>query len=207
VLTAEGDLSHAELTLRQALQQRQNSGEKGLVAETSLTLAEVLINEKQFIEAESLTRQALSEFHIENESDDEAAAEALLARCLLEKGNLSTARNLATHALKLIAKSKDRSETLFTLIQCARVQAAGGSTSRAVNSLNSAIAEANHVGFLGAELEGRLALGEIEAKQKMSIAAVHLQAVAKKAQNVGFGYISQQAERYETLLASAPSKR
>ncbi len=207
VLTAEGDLPAAEQALNRALQLRKQSGEAGLAAETLLSLAQLQLDKNQANAAEPIARQALSELAAEQEADDEALARALLARSLAEQGRFPEARRMAAEALARVTKSADRSESLFTSIECARVRAACGLYTGALNSLRSSLAEASQYGFVGAELEARLALAEIEVKQKSPAAAAHLQALRRDANESGFSLIAQRAANYETMIASTSKSK
>jgi hypothetical protein len=117
-------------------------GERGLVAESRLAAAEVLFEEGKSEVAESAARQATDEFHAENEVDEEACANALLARILVEERIHPNAEQAIKIATEPSSRREDRAVRLATTIMAGEVHAATGKNSEAVKELQSAFVHA-----------------------------------------------------------------
>jgi hypothetical protein len=94
--------------------------------------------------------------------------------------------------MKRTAESRDRSTRLSASIPYARIRGAA-SNPEAIRILKAILADATKYGFLGYELEARLALGELEARAGASKTSNNLKAVEKDASNAGFGLIERKA--------------
>ncbi len=194
VLSKRGDLPAAHKNLEEALAMQNEMGEKGEAAETRRALAGMLIDEGQAARAETLAREAVDEFQTEKAGVSEASARGVLAQSELVQGNLAEARKAIDDATKLLAKSDDRDVRLSVLTTVARVRAASGETVQAAKDLEAVLAEAVKFHFIDAELEARLALGEIEIRSGQSAAGrARLAALEKEATAKGFGLIARKA--------------
>jgi tetratricopeptide (TPR) repeat protein len=169
-------------------------GEKGTVAETQLGIARLELDEGKLEEALAKVRQAAAEFQREKEQEEEAAAYIILADCLLRQGQSSEAQSAIDHVRELAPKIEDRDTRLFVAITTARLRGLTGDADNATKELRSYLAEAKRFGYLGYELQARLALGEIAVKAgKLDQGRAELKALKADAAARGFGSIVNQA--------------
>ena len=194
VLAAHGDLAAARKRHEGALALRDEIGEEGTAAESRLALAELSIDQGRLAEAQALVQQAADEFRKERETEFEAAAYAIGARSLLAAGKSTEAANTITKANDLMRGTEDREARLLVGIDGARVRAAQGNMAQAIAELQPIVAEAKKYGYLGYELEGRLALAKIEMNSGGGPEARRkLVSLAAEAQAKGFGLIAGKA--------------
>ena len=133
----------------------------------------------------------------ENALRDEALANAVLSRALLDQGKADDARSAIDRSLALAEKYHDRQVEFFVAVTAARV---GGTSNTpaarddAVSRLQQIIAEANRTGFVTCAFEARLALGEIEILSgNRSSGLAHLESLRKEANDRGLGLIAREA--------------
>lgn len=196
-----GDLIDAGKKYEEALKLRTEIGEKGMVAENQLDIALLRIEEGRFADAESLARQAAEQFRTEGEVDDEANAFAILAKSLLLQGKVELAQHAIDSAMERSKKTENRGLRLFVATNAASVRAANGGMREASGKLISSIAECRKYGYLGGELEARLALGELELRMgKVSEGRAHLFTLEKDATAKGFKLIAAKAAASRRLL-------
>src|ERR1700674_2855962 len=191
--TLAGDLPKAKEHCLDALRTRQEMGDKATIAETSSRYAELLIEEGQFQEAETLLRQALEEFLAERLSDDEIEARAILAYALVAQRKTAEAQAEINSAQRLVTKSQNAPTRLKLQIIAAR-QRARTDTIEANDGLQTDLKDATKYGFIGYELEAKLALGEIEMNSgKTAAGRLQLASLQKEAVANGFLSISRKA--------------
>jgi tetratricopeptide (TPR) repeat protein len=194
VLAYQGDLAAARLRQEEALAIRREIGEKASEAESLLALAELALEEDRPPNAETSARKALEEFQAEKLKDDETMARTTLARALLAQHKVVEAAREIDLSADLARGSPNREVKINYAITAARVRAATGGTAEAVKSLQATLAEATKYGFLGYQLEARLALGEIEIKSGQAAAGrARLEALGKDANAKGFLLIARKA--------------
>lgn len=194
---SEGDVAGARENHEKALALRNELGEKGSTADSRFALSRVCIEEGHPAQAEALARQAAEEFHRENEPDEEVLSDAALVRSLLVQGKRAEALKALEPATRLTAASQNRAVRLEAAIIAARARAASGKAwdiTQAVRSLKATLAEATKLGFVGYQLEARLALGEIEMKSgSLAAGRARLEALEKEVTAKGFGLIARKA--------------
>lgn len=194
ILMAQGDLPGARKSHEAALKIREELGEKGTAAESRVSLAAVAIEENRFAEAETLARRSAAEFQNENIRAAETEACLVLAQALLAQKRIAEARSVVDRALSLSGKTERRYLALSTGLTAARVGAALGRTAEAQRSLETILAEATKIGYLGLQLEARLALIEIDPATRISQAKqTKLAALRREAEAKGFGLIARKA--------------
>lgn len=183
----------------QALALRTSAGEKLTIAETQLALADLSMEEaRPPAEQEVVVRQALNVFQTQKVRDDETQAWCVLARALLAEGRLAAAKEAIQHAQSLAAKSQNPEIRWRTAITAARIEtaekdvghsAAGIATRK---ELAAVIAKSRELGYMGIELDARLALAEIEMKTGQTAAArAHLTEIETDAKAKGYNLIAQ----------------
>jgi serine/threonine protein kinase/tetratricopeptide (TPR) repeat protein len=194
VHTLAGDLPTAKEHCLEALRTRQEMGDKATIAETRSRYAELLIEEGQLQEAETLLHQALEEFLAERLSDDEIEARAILAYALVAEGKTAEAQAEINRAQKLVTKSQNAPTRLKLQIIAARQRARTDTIVEAKDRLETVLNDATKYGFIGYELEAKLALGELEMNSgKTAAGRLHLASLQKAAMASGFLSISRKA--------------
>ena len=193
-LSKEGDFPAARKAFDESLAMRNEIGEKATAAESRVALADLAIEEKRPTDAEKAVREARETFRQENQADDELVAVGVLARSLLQQGRLADAQAAIESASTLAAKSQNRGVSLRFAIIAARVSAAAGKIDQAKSSLVDALGDATKKGYLGYQLEARLAMGEIEMKaDNGGVGREHLRELARVAKSKNFGLIARDA--------------
>ncbi len=190
----KGDNDGARKNYEEALSLRRQLGEKGTVAEAQVALGELDCDSGQASGAETLARAAIQEFQTEREADREIQSEALLSRSLLQQGKLEDTQKAITRALTLSYKSSDVTVRLPLLIQNAYTRAAARDLPEGERLARNVLVEANKLGLVRIELEGALALGEIQLQGKNpALGRKRLEETEKSARSKGFELIARQA--------------
>jgi tetratricopeptide (TPR) repeat protein len=202
VQLAEGDFAGAQRNQEKALALREKLGEKGSAAESRLALAEISLEEGRPAEAESVAKDVALEFQGEKMPEMEATAYSLVARAQLDQRKYEAARYTVEQAAVLSPQSQEPFGRLSNAIVAARAHRAAEENSalgrreasEALRRLRSVVTEARKFGFLGVELEARLAMGEIEMKSGLTEAgSKRLADLEKTAQAKGYGLIARKA--------------
>jgi DNA-binding winged helix-turn-helix (wHTH) protein/tetratricopeptide (TPR) repeat protein len=206
VLLAEADFAGARTAFEQSLAIRKEGEDKVLLGETQLELANLLLEEGRApSDVESDARQAVENFKKEKAWDDDALAWALLARALLAQQKFEEAKLAAAHALSLSEKSPNFEIRMDNAIVAARVRllntsASPNSSERRLASkqLASIVAEAGRRGYFGVELEARLLMCEVEARNDPALVRLHAKVLADDARVRGFELIARKAQGIES---------
>jgi eukaryotic-like serine/threonine-protein kinase len=197
VLLAEADFAGARQALEQSLAIRRQGEDKILLAETQMELAELSLQEGLApSDVEAAARQAVESFKGERARDDESLAWALLARTLFAQKKFEQAKEAASQAMLLSAKSRFelRAENAIT---ATRTQALGPSVSNpavrrhALGQLTSILSEAKRRGYFGVELQVRLLVCELEAKDDPTLASLDRKAIEGEARSRGFELVAR----------------
>jgi eukaryotic-like serine/threonine-protein kinase len=206
VLLAEADIAGARKALEQSLAIRKKGEDKVLLGETQLELADLSLEEGRApSDVESDARQAIEDFKKEKAWDDEALAWALLARALFAQQKLEEAKVAAAQAFSLSEKSPNFEIRMDNAIVAARVRFLDSSASSnsldrraAPKQLASIVSEARRRGYVGVELETRLLICEIEARNDQALARFHAKVLADDARIRGFELIARKAQAIES---------
>jgi serine/threonine protein kinase/Tfp pilus assembly protein PilF len=194
VLLSEGDLNGARDRQEKALALRKELGETGPAIENQLALAVLAIEQGHPADAEGPARDAAEGFGKGKQVSSQAVAEAVLARSYLAQGKLPEAQGSVERAEALSQGGDDRDARFWVAIIAARVHAASGHSAEAIQKLVTVLAEATKAGFVGDQLEIRLALGEIEMKSgKTGAGRARLAALEKEAAKKDFQLIARKA--------------
>jgi DNA-binding winged helix-turn-helix (wHTH) protein/tetratricopeptide (TPR) repeat protein/TolB-like protein len=201
LLLEKADFSGARKMYEQALAIRTTAGDKLSIAETQLGLADLSLEEAHSpVDQEAVLRQALDVFQKQKARDDEIQAWCILARALLAEGKTAAATEAMQHARSLAAKSQNPEIRWQTAIIAARIQApekdaahfTAGTTAR--KELAAVIAKSRELGYMGIELDARLALAEIEMKSGQTAPGrAHLTAIEADAKAKGYNLIARKA--------------
>jgi len=191
LLFKQGDVVAGRKRLEEALALQNEIGEKGQAAETRIALARLMIDEGQAAKAEIEAQKAADEFEREKVGINEASARDVLARSQLAQKKLPEARKAIDAATKLLKKSDDPEKRLPVFITAARI-ATTSEPVRAAASLEAIVAEAKKFHVVDAELDARLAMGEIEMQSaKNGAGRSRLSALEKDAIDKGMLQIAR----------------
>ena len=197
MLSWEGKLDQARNKYKEALALRKEMGAAIDAAETQVSIAELSIEAEHSRDAEAAVRQARELFRKQKLIEDEIWANAVLAQALLAQGKFADAGKELDAAMVREAKIQNQEARLKLALATASVRAASGrpaDQAAASNILEAMLAQAKKHGFVGYQLEVRLALGEIEVKSSQIAAGrARLTALEKDARAKGFLLIARKA--------------
>jgi eukaryotic-like serine/threonine-protein kinase len=194
VRTDQGDLAAARKSYEESLALRNQNGEKQTTAETKVALAQLSIEEGHAADAETVARDCMRQFHEEQQADDELAATGVLIKALLAQDKRGDAQKEIEGARPLTAKSQNLLVRLQFSLASARVALTSEHPESAQRLLEQIFRDARGHGFLGVELEVRLALAELARKTgHTSAAKEQLISLEKIARAKGFGLIARKA--------------
>jgi DNA-binding winged helix-turn-helix (wHTH) protein/tetratricopeptide (TPR) repeat protein/TolB-like protein len=201
LLLQGADFSGARKMYEQALALRTPRGDKIPIAESQLALVDLSLEDARSpAEQEAAVRRTLEVFQTQKIRDDETQAWCLLARALAAEGKAGDAKDAMQHARSLAAKSQNPTIRWPTAITAARIataesnprQVATGNAAR--QELAAIITKSREMGYMGIELDARLALAEIEMKTGQAAAGrAHLAAVEADAKGKGYNLIARKA--------------
>jgi tetratricopeptide (TPR) repeat protein/tRNA A-37 threonylcarbamoyl transferase component Bud32 len=196
IALAEDRLADARSAQGEAMKLRDELGEKGAAQASRLGLARIALAEGKPADAEAAARTAIAALAGQKLPDDEATGLALLARALLDQGRPDEAARAIEQTRGLVVKGQSDAVRRDYELAAARVRAARGDAAGARRSLEAGIARAKERGLVAAELEARLALGEIGMGYGDAAAAgALLAALEKDADGKGFRLIAREAAR------------
>jgi tetratricopeptide (TPR) repeat protein/TolB-like protein len=201
VLLQEADFSGARKLYEQALAMRTPIGEKIPIAEAQLALADLSLEEARSpTEQEAAMRQVIEVFQTQKARDDEIQAWCVLARALLAQGKAAEAKDAMQHARSLAAKSQNPNMRWQTAVTAAHIETAGknlahsAATDAASKELATIITKSRELGYLGVELDARLALAEIEMKSGQTAAGgARLATIEADAKAKGYLLVARKA--------------
>ena len=137
---------------------------------------------------------AAAAFADEDAKEKKAAVAAVLALALLGQGKTAEASEVAAGASALATSGQNAHLRLAAAVAGARVGAANGEAKEALQCLNTALADATRLGLVGAQLEARLALGQIELDAgRTESGRARLGALESDARSRGFALVARKA--------------
>jgi tetratricopeptide (TPR) repeat protein len=192
---ARGDLAAVRGKRQERLTRARSLGDKNVVAESQLALAELELEKGHPSPAQAYAQDALDHFQAEHIPDGEAEARAALARALLAQHSLAEARRAIEPADRLAATSTEPEVKITVALAKARlIETAKPEEARRI--LAGALAQAQAAKLGPMALEVRLALGELEAAHgDRRHAAELLAGLEKDARSHGFIQIADRASR------------
>jgi len=201
VLLEQSDFAGSRKMYEQALAIRTTGGDTLAIAQTQLGLADLSLEEARSpAEQEAVVRNALEVLQAQKDREDETEAWCVLARALLAQGKVAPAKNAIQHARSLAAKSQNPETRWQTALTAAQVETADKNVahSSAANAtrqeLTAIVTKSRELGFVGVELDARLALAELEMKTGQATAGrVHLAAVEADAKAKGYNLVARKA--------------
>ena len=190
----QGDLAAARKSYEQALSVLEKIGDVRSVQDTRMAMGRLDLETGDPTGAEREARQAADEFRKAKDPDSQANAEVLLSRALLAEQKTEDARNVVGDAKKLAAHGGSRATQIAAASVEAEVQTASGKLSEATRSLRGVLADSRRAGFFSHELDGRLALADVEIKAGNGVGGrAQLGSLARDAQAKGFLLIARKA--------------
>ncbi|MCG8608411.1 tetratricopeptide repeat protein, partial [bacterium] len=161
ILKAEGDLAGAQarhdssLALREELELR-------IAFNSRLAIADLFLEEGRYEEAESLISESVKKYRAQMSEDDDAMAQALLARAFAGQQKTSKALQAAEWARSLADKSQNIKTRLPVNVHIADVIADDSNSNEEKAIVQKALDKAEITGYVALKYEARLVLGKIE---------------------------------------------
>lgn len=197
VYRVEGDLSAARRTEEQAEALFQQIGDKTQVTQSRLQLAQILLDEGRIAEAQQSAQLAADAFKQAGAKKDETAAYLVLSRALLAQGKVAEAGKIVDQAVAAADETHVRELQVAAAITAAKILAQSGkpgATAAAARQLDKLIAETTNAGYVDAEMQARLSLGEVEMKSGNRVEGVEqLTALERDATTAGYRLIALNA--------------
>ena len=201
VLFDGADFSGARKMYEQALAIRTADGDKLKIAGIQLELAYLSLEEgRPAADQEPVIRQALEVSQQVKSSNLETLAWCNLAGALLAEGKTAAAKEAVQHARSLAPKSQSFEIRWQTAITTARIETAGINPAHSTagmaarKELATVITKTRELGYMGIELNARLALAEIEIKTgQVTAGRAHLAAIEMDAKAKGYNLVARKA--------------
>ncbi len=188
------DFKQAREDYEEALSLRNELGEKDTIISTRVAIAELAIEEGHPDAAEVSSREARDEFQKARKNDEQITASVALVGALLAGGKTVEALKEVSKTVPIAAKSQNLSVQLAFATARARTESASQQTGAAKTLLKEALVKATRSGYVGDQLESRLAFEEIELKSGKSAASrARLEQLQKDAKEKGFDLIARKA--------------
>jgi len=194
VLTDRGDLTAARKSYEVALALRTELAERLFVGETQVSLARLSIEEGHPADAEAAMKICRKQFHDDQQSDDELAASLVLIDALFAQGKYAEAKNELAAAAPLAVKGQSLLSRLQFDLASARTPVDAENLDPVRAKIKRTVQDAHAHGYLGLELEARLALVQLENQNgHRSLTQGQLADLESSANAKGFGLIARKA--------------
>lgn len=188
------DFKQAHKDYEEALAFRNELGEKDTITTTRVAIAELAIEEGHPDGAEGPARETRDEFEKRHKRDDQISATVALVRALLAEGKNADAFKEVGKTAPIAARSQNLGVQLAFATARARTEAVSQEVGAAKTLLKEALVKATRSGYVGDQLESRLAFEEIELKSGKSAASrARLEQLQKDAREKGFDLIARKA--------------
>jgi tetratricopeptide (TPR) repeat protein len=197
LLLQEGQFGEARKAAEEALALGYKSANKEDAGSARLLLAKIALEESRPSEAELQARQAAEQFRMQKLFVNEGRSSAVLALAFVAERKFRDAQNtIRTAVIPAIKNERISDDRLSLIITLGRVFAATGNVAAGVRYLRSALADSSRLGYLGHELEARMALAEIDMKSGNTVLGrARLIALDKDARASGFQLIAWKAQQ------------
>ncbi len=147
------DVRAARASYNNALRLRQDLGEKQAIAETEVELAKIRILEGNPTDAEVRARRCKTQFHLEQQADDELGAGLVVVDALIAEAKLPEAAAEMSALNPIVSKTQNHVLQLRSLSQNARLALAMGDRQTARHHLVRMRRQAHTDGYLDIERE------------------------------------------------------
>jgi tetratricopeptide (TPR) repeat protein len=197
----EGKADQARDKYREAQAIWSEIGNQEYGAVGNLSLAELDIEEGQGMEAEALARAARDIFRQANDIENQVWANAVLVRSLAEQGKSEeAAKELDSTILANVQNEEIRLRFALASADARAVLGKPSDQTGAIRTLEARLSEAKTYGYVGYELESRLALGKIEIQSgHVQDGRSRLAALERDARAKGFSFIARKAAEISEL--------
>ena len=149
----QSDILAARNSYNKALQMRQDLGEKQAIAETEVELAKIRILEGNPTDAEARARRCKTQFHLEQQADDELGAGLVVADALIAETKMPEAAAEMSALDPIVSKTQNHVLQLRSLLQNARLALATGDRQTARRRAVATLRQARSEGYLNIERE------------------------------------------------------
>jgi eukaryotic-like serine/threonine-protein kinase len=197
----DGDMAQARKLHIQSLELRSQLGERGTAAESRIALAMLDLDEGRAAEAEGRAREAYTVFESQKAVDNQAWAQAVLARALLAQGRRAAAARDAQRARTLVRNSPNALTRIPVLIAAAFVDGITGTDAQArlaAAALQRLVDESRQRGIPRYELDAGLALAQVEARSSRDAARARLVSLEKDARARGLALYVRKLQRQQS---------
>jgi tetratricopeptide (TPR) repeat protein len=195
VRISQGDLAEARRVLAEA---RANSAKATKRTLVSLAWLDALLGlaSAAWVDAEAAAAVEARDAHASGFVDEEAEAEALRARALIEEGKLGPAREAVKRGQALLAATRSNVSRAAIAVADGLLLAREdpGHLGHAESVLESALAGAMSAGAAADQWEARLALATVRARGGKSGARAGLEELFQQARAQGFGLYARHAQ-------------
>jgi DNA-binding winged helix-turn-helix (wHTH) protein/TolB-like protein len=200
VLRDRDDLSGARSRAESALRGFSEAGDAANAAVEQTLLAQLSLDEGRPADAVGFARQAAEGLRVHKRNNDEALAQALLARGLAAQQNYREARQAIERSAVLLANSQAQITRLRVGITQAEVEGSLARSGRNVSAapqrrLRTIAGEARARGILRLEFEARLAEGRLQKALAVPGASRSLASLQDEARAKGFLLVAGGAAR------------
>src|ERR1700733_5597948 len=201
LLLQEADFSSARQMYEQALAIRTSERDEFTIAETQLGIADLSLEEAHSpVEQEAAMRQVIEVFQKRKARDDETLAWCVLARALLAEGKAAATAEAMQHARSLAAASQNPEIRWRTAIAAVRIDTAGKDAAHSAagivarKELAAIITKSRELGYMGIELDARLAFAEIEMNLgQITAGRTHLARIEADSRAKGYNLVARKA--------------
>jgi DNA-binding winged helix-turn-helix (wHTH) protein/tetratricopeptide (TPR) repeat protein len=149
----QSDILAARNSYNNALRLRQDLGEKQAIAETEVELAKIRILEGNPTDAEARARRCKTQFHLEQQADDELGAGLVVVDALIAETKMPEAAVEMSALDPIVSKTQNHVLQLRSLLQNARLALAMGDRQTARHHLVRTLRQAHIDGYLDIERE------------------------------------------------------
>ncbi len=198
-LLADGDVVGAFRMATDSRNLRSELGFNSTLAQSQITAASILLEKGRPGEAEVLAREAVEVLEDNARMDDAAIGGVTLFQALMDQGRIADAGRVIERLRGHAENSQNPTVRLSVAVAESELLAAAGNSGAGIRRLGAVVTEAHQLGLIKLELEARLVLGTLEIRRARGAQAAtapgrqRLDALAKKAWELGFGLIARKA--------------
>jgi tetratricopeptide (TPR) repeat protein len=202
---AQDEVVEAEKDYRESLAIRSALGQRGDIASSELSLANLKLELNQPDEVDKLARKATEEFQAEKMGDQEALARIVDAEALLIQKRVSEAEMQLEEARKL--SIQDRTVMLALEIVSARSASSRTKSDEAIRQLRTVISRAKQMSLPGYEFWARFVMAETQMSSGSRDQAFEtLQRLRQEAAQGGFKLIARKATEAQSRFQTRGKK-
>jgi tetratricopeptide (TPR) repeat protein len=149
----QSDVRAARVSYENAWRLRQELGEKQAIAQTELALAKIRILEGNPADAESRARRCKTQFHLEQQADDELGAGLVIVDSLIAETKMPEAVAEMSALDPIAVRTQNHVLRLRYLLQNARLAVGTGDRQTARRGTEAALRQARSEGYVDIQKE------------------------------------------------------